>query len=503
MSNTLNVFSGKNALVDYYNPDCNPPLPLVELPDHPFVEDGVRIYAKMMTALPAGNVKALPGKLCPLNMLLRGREDESITADTHKIVEYSSGNTVISLGILSKILGIGNTCAYISNKTSSAKINLLRFFGLELTLFGGPAQVEPADVNGGIFAALKDGREKPGYYCPGQYSNPQNSEAHVRWTGPQILAQLPNISIFAAAVGTSGTMTGTGAFLKSKRPDLVNLGVFTAPRDRVPGPRPIDLVQSVDLPWREVIDCSEHVDSHSAYKASLELCRTGLLGGPSSGLAYVGLLKYLQKQKDIGALNKLRDGDGNISCAFIVCDLPYQYINEYVFKLGESAFPPIRNAELLDVDTYPYGVDWKISAKSAQRKIGLYRAPLTPPSSPTQSEVSTDEDDKPVTVIDLREIGSRPVLHAFNVQHFPVCSASSPNPFSDPPTLAHQWKMMELQLGVSEAGSLGQDLKRKVVILLCYAGQTASIAASVLRNRGVEAYWVEGGMSAWSQMSKQ
>jgi hypothetical protein len=88
------------------------------------------------------------------------------------------------------------------------------------TLFGGPAQVEPADVNGGIHAAIQDGM-RPGWYNPGQYSSPQvrklcvgltcgstglkqNSEAHVRWTGPQIHAQLPKISIFAAAVGTSG-----------------------------------------------------------------------------------------------------------------------------------------------------------------------------------------------------------------------------------------------------------------------------------------------------------
>ncbi|KAG8718189.1 hypothetical protein FRC09_013042 [Ceratobasidium sp. 395] len=485
MSNPLNVFSGKNALVDYYNPDCNPPLPLVELPDHPFVEDGVRIYAKMMTALPAGNVKALPA----LNMLLRGREEQSITSDTRKIVEYSSGNTVVSLGIISKILGIGTTCAYISNKTSQTKINLLRFFGLELTLFGGPAQVEPADVDGGIYAALKHGRERPDHYCPGQYSNPQNSEAHVRWTGPQILAQLPDISVFAAAVGTSGTMTGTGSFLKSKRPDLVNLGVFTAPRDRVPGPRPIDLIQSVDLPWREVIDCSEHVDSYSSYKASLELCRTGVLGGPSSGLAYVGLLKYLQRQKGNGGLAKLRNERGTIS-------------SEYVAKLGKSAFPPIHNEELLEVDTYPYGVDWKISAKEAQRRIRSYSAPMTPPSSPTSSDGPTDEESKPVVVIDLRQVGSQPALNIANVQSFPVCSESSPNPFSDPPTLSYQWNLIDSQLGTTEQGPLGKDLKEKVVILLCYEGQTSSIGASVLRSRGIEAFWVEDGMRSWNKSRK-
>lgn len=60
----MNVFSGANSLIDYFNPDKNAPLPLVELPPqlNPYYDDGVRIYAKMLTALPATNVKSLPGK---------------------------------------------------------------------------------------------------------------------------------------------------------------------------------------------------------------------------------------------------------------------------------------------------------------------------------------------------------------------------------------------------------------------------------------------------------
>ena len=62
-----NVFTGPNSLIDYFNPDLNPPLPLVELPKelNPYYDDGVRIYAKMLTMLPAGNVKSLPGKYPP------------------------------------------------------------------------------------------------------------------------------------------------------------------------------------------------------------------------------------------------------------------------------------------------------------------------------------------------------------------------------------------------------------------------------------------------------
>ncbi len=63
VNNPLNTYTGPDALIKYYDPDCQPPLPLVELPDrlNPFRAEGVRIYAKMMTMLPAHNVKMLPG----------------------------------------------------------------------------------------------------------------------------------------------------------------------------------------------------------------------------------------------------------------------------------------------------------------------------------------------------------------------------------------------------------------------------------------------------------
>ncbi|KAG8687348.1 hypothetical protein FRC11_007392, partial [Ceratobasidium sp. 423] len=143
-----------------------------------------------------------------------------------------------------------------------------------------------------------------------------------------------------------------------------------------------------------------------------------------------------------------------------------------------------------------------ISAKNAQRIISSYQAPITPPSSPHSSGVSTEEKDKPVIVIDLREVGSTPVIQAPNVLHFPVCSPSSLNPFTDPAALAAQWKLMDAKLGIAETGALGKDLKGKTVILVCYEGHTASVAASVLRNRQVEAYWVDGGIQAWSGSGK-
>ncbi|KAI8294031.1 Cysteine synthase [Colletotrichum sp. SAR11_240] len=137
MSAQDNVFSGPNSVVDYFDPDKNPPLPLVEIPDrlNPFREDGVRIYAKMLTCLPAHNVKSLPG-LTALKMLR-----EKPQAQDRKIVEASSGSTVLSLGIIARVLwGNEDVDAYVTNKKPPESLNLLRFFGIRpvFNKFGDP-----------------------------------------------------------------------------------------------------------------------------------------------------------------------------------------------------------------------------------------------------------------------------------------------------------------------------------------------------------------------------
>ncbi|KAF8595808.1 tryptophan synthase beta subunit-like PLP-dependent enzyme [Ceratobasidium sp. AG-I] len=488
----MNVFSGKSALLDFYNPEKNPPLPLVELPDHPFVDDNVRIYAKMLTLLPAGNVKSLPA----LNMLMRASECGHVNDSTKRVVEYSSGNTAISLGIVSRIMGGPQVGAYISNKTSSQKMDLLRFFGLDLTLFGGPAQVEPADVNGGIFAAIQDGM-KPGWYNPGQYSSPQNSEAHVRWTGPQLHAQLPKVRVFAAAVGTSGTMTGTGSYLKTVKPDIVNLGVFTAPGDRVPGPRPIDLVQTIDLPWQEVIDAAEHVSSYDSYRISMDLCRQGLLVGPSSGLSLQGLYQYLDKAKQSGELDSLRAEDGSVYCTFICCDQPYQYISDYFTKLGDDSFPPIHNTELLTSDLYPYGVDWIVSPQAAFRILYPAHGLQTPPAEPTELDDDLRVIREPpaqshATVIDLRSATDFSKAHIAGTRSIEIHCEGMQNPFKCPKTLAGLWNTLNEVL-IPEA----KGLCHKSVLLVSYTEEVAYVGCSVLRKAGINTFALGGGFENW------
>ena len=149
--------------------------------------------------------------------------------------------------------------------------------------------------------------EKDGFFNPDQYSNRANYGAHQRWTGPQILRQLPELSLVAAGMGTAGTMTGIGLSVKAGKPSVYRLGVCTKAGDRVPGPRSEPLLAPVTFPWREAVDELENVGSVDAYRLSLALSRAGLLAGPSSGLTLQGLYNHLEKRLRKGTLDDIRD----------------------------------------------------------------------------------------------------------------------------------------------------------------------------------------------------
>lgn len=285
---------------------------------------------------------------------------------TKTIVEYSSGSTVISMSIIGRVFhGIHDTRAYLSNKTSITKLRLMRFFGLDITLFGGPSQPEPCDPRDGIQVAGKDAEDNEEIANPNQYENDANWEAHYRWTGPQISKQLPEVNVICAGMGTSGTITGIGTFFKESKPSVTLVACCTAPGQRVPGPRSQALMKPVDFPWRDAVDQIEEVGEVDSYSLSMKLSREGLICGPSSGfnlkgrsepqdipsnkLTAAGLCQMLERRKASGTLDALRNSDGSIHCVFICCDLPYQYIDEYFSKLDDGSFPPFHNSVSCDL----------------------------------------------------------------------------------------------------------------------------------------------------------
>ena len=132
----MNVFSGPNSLIDYFNPDKNAPLPLVELPPqlNPFHSDGVRIYAKMLTALPATNVKSLPGTYAP--PLFRPREPLAMVLCLHSVCMLPLGRTTVAArterkrGERTTRSGVCWRCG--EGKASSRWKDAVRFLYLEL-----------------------------------------------------------------------------------------------------------------------------------------------------------------------------------------------------------------------------------------------------------------------------------------------------------------------------------------------------------------------------------
>lgn len=363
VKNPLNVFKGPDSLRQYFNPDEQPPLPLVELPEklNPFLKDGVRIYAKLLTTLPAQNVKALPGKTSnqyesqqprtnscvALNMLLH-----EPSADKKKLVEVSSGSTVTSLSVTARVLYDNpNTTAYVSNKAALDRVRELQFFGLEVALYGGPTYTDTTDPRGPVEWARRLGKSSDDLINLGQYDNEYNFKSHFRWTGPQIWQQLPDINIFCMGMGSTGCVTGTGQYLKSQKPSVTVLGVCNAEADLVPGPRERPMHETSPFPWKEVTDYTETVTSKDSYRLSLLLSREGIISGPSSGMNLQGLYDFLQKERDAGRLGRYADAEtGEISCVFICCDLPQKHIETYFHKLPAEDFRPIVNAVSLGLD---------------------------------------------------------------------------------------------------------------------------------------------------------
>ncbi|KAK1142279.1 hypothetical protein N8T08_008024 [Aspergillus melleus] len=484
--NERNVYFGPDSLKKYFDPDSQPPLPLVELPEHlnPYHQDGVRIYAKMMTMHPANNVKAMPA----MNML----ESSVVPGKTGTIIEYSSGSTVISMSMIARVMhGINDTRAFLSNKTSEAKLRLMQFFGLNITLFGGPSQPEPFDERGGIQSARNRALQSEQILNPNQYENDDNWQSHIRWTGPQIYKQLPEITVLCAGMGTSGTMTGLGTYFKDTKPSVLRLGVCTAPGDRVPGPRSFALMKPVEFPWKSAVDVIEEVNSFDSFSLSLDLCREGIVCGPSSGFNLKGLFQMIEKRQAAGTLCELAGPDGTVHCVFLCCDLPYQYIGEYFSNLGADKFHPIQNEHLTKVDLYRYDESWERSP------VVLFTHFYEPPKALTQSLLSSMALRPACCVLDLRTAVDFSAWHLPGSVNIPLQNLDShtPKPFSNPRVLENQWRELEALFTDAQANVIS-TLQGHHVLVICYNGDTARVATSVLRAKGIEADSLRGGYQA-------
>lgn len=345
MANKLNVFKGKKSIEDFLNPGKHPYMPLVELPDelNPFTEHQVRIFAKLMTFSPLGNVKALPA----FNMIQQLYKRGDLN-DVDNIIENSSGNTVFSIAMAAHQFGRKKTSSYIPHEISSQKMLLLLFFGVQPIVNQEPPLPDANDPRAGVYKARKKG-EQAGWINPGQYNNPDNPAAHEKWTAKQIWKQTGGqIDVLCAGLGTTGTISGTAQKLKKKKASLQVVGVMREDTSYVPGVRTKGLLKLIGFDWEKHVDSIEKVKTVESYRKSMELSRNGIVVGPSSGFALCGLLNYLEKKVNDNTLDELRDDNADINCVFICPDGPTPYLDEYFKYLEPTDFPEVINSELLE-----------------------------------------------------------------------------------------------------------------------------------------------------------
>ncbi|SMC64658.1 cysteine synthase A [Papillibacter cinnamivorans] len=241
------------------------------------------VMAKLESFNPAGSSKDRIAM-----SMIEDAEAKGILKPGSVIVEPTSGNTGIGLAAVAAARGY-RVILTMPETMSVERRNLLKAYGAELVLTDG-AQ----GMSGAIARAEELAGEIPGAYIPGQFTNPANSKAHRETTGPEIWRDTDGkVDILVAGVGTGGTITGTGEYLKSKNPGLQVVAV--EPEDSPvlsegrSGPHEIQGIGAGFVPRvlnTHIYDEVIRVKAEDAYRTGRELSRAeGLLVGVSSGAA--------------------------------------------------------------------------------------------------------------------------------------------------------------------------------------------------------------------------
>ncbi len=326
MISKKNVFKGEKAIFNYLVPGATGPTPVIELPGHlnPYLKDGVHIYIKLVQSIPLANIKSLPSWYM-LNAISKNERKK-----TKHLVEYSSGNTVLSLAILAHHFDIPNIHAIITPDVPKNKKNLLRLLGVNLIISDGPASPDVHGKIGGIWDATQMGKRK-GWKNLGQFTNKESLKASSEIIGKELWKQFgKKINILCTSLGSGGTVLGSGSYLKKKIPNLYVIATSIKRGSSIPGPRGEDAVKHLGFPWEKVTDLELPIKTKIAFKLSLKLIREGIFVGPSTGMQLAGILEVLKKMKKKKKLKK------NTNAVLIACDTMFPYIEDYFSVLPKK-----------------------------------------------------------------------------------------------------------------------------------------------------------------------
>ncbi len=256
------------------------------------------ILAKLECFNPAGSAKDRPA----LEMI-RCAEESGVLKNGAVIIEPTSGNTGIGLAAIGASKGY-RVMIVMPDSMSEERIKLMKLYGAEVVLTPGAE-----GMKGSIREAERLASEIPGSFIPSQFDNPANPLSHYKTTGPEIWADTEGkVDILVAGIGTGGTLSGTGKYLKEQNPDIKVIGVepvnsplITEGKAGKHGIQGIGANFIPDNLDRGIYDEVITVSDEDAYKYALLMARReGVAVGISSGAALSGALSIASRPENAG-----------------------------------------------------------------------------------------------------------------------------------------------------------------------------------------------------------
>ena len=273
--------------------------PLVEVKN---IEEELGLEARILVKLeyfnPAGSVKDRIAKA-----MIEDAEEKGLLKEGSVIIEPTSGNTGIGLASIAAVKGY-RIILTMPETMSVERRNILKAYGAEIVLTEGAK-----GMKGAIARADELAKEIPGSYIPGQFVNPANPEVHRKTTGPEIWNDTDGeVDLFIAGVGTGGTLTGVGEYLKSQNPDVKIVALEPASSPVLStgkgGPHKIQGIGAGFVP--DVLNTTVYdeiftVENDDAFATGKLLAKKeGILVGISSGAALYGAIELAKRPENKG-----------------------------------------------------------------------------------------------------------------------------------------------------------------------------------------------------------